>query len=292
LTGLLYLENNLAAGVFIESRVKILKILAAQAAISLRNAQLYQERSDLLKREQDARIEAEKSVKLREDFITVASHELRSPLTPLKLQIEMIKRYLQSPDKNGLLKARGFLGVLKQSAQQIDRLSILIEDILDASRINAGRLTLNRELTDLAQLVRNVIDKSSMELSRIECVLHLPVDQPVVGYWDPSRIEQVITNLLSNAIKYGLEKPIEITVWSDEQRAKLSVRDHGMGIAKEDQDRIFGYFERAVSFKHFGGFGVGLYITRQIVLAHRGDIYVESAPNKGATFVVELPLSS
>ena len=119
--------------------------------------------------------------------------------------------------------------------------------------------------------------------------LKLRSEGPVVGLWDPERIDSVITNLLGNAIKYGEGKPITVGVDDLGGEARITVHDVGIGIAPEDQERIFGRFERAVSIRHYGGFGVGLWISRQIVEAHGGRIEVTSAPGGGSVFAVVLP---
>ena len=128
------------------------------------------------------------------------------------------------------------------------------------------------------------------QLASAGCQTELEMDEPVVGHWDRSRLEQVLLNLLSNAMKFGMHRPIHVGVRRQETSARIIVRDHGIGIAEKDQARIFNRFERAVSALHFGGLGLGLYLVRWIVTSHGGSVRVESKPNAGATFVVELPL--
>jgi signal transduction histidine kinase len=169
------------------------------------------------------------------------------------------------------------------------RLERLVDGLLVMSQIRARRLEIQRQPLDLATLVREAVGRTVEEASRMSCRINLTTDGRVAGQWDPLRLDQVVTNLLSNAIKYGKGKPIEVTVRAEGDRAILTVRDHGIGIAEEDQRRIFEKFERAAPRPQQGGLGLGLYIARQIVEAHGGVIRVSSALHAGATFAVELP---
>jgi signal transduction histidine kinase len=252
--------------------------LARRASIAIDNARLYGE--------------AQEATRVREDFISIAAHELRTPLTPLKLQVELVRRHLT---KRGIELEPGGPALLKLidgSDKQIDRLSRLVEDMLDTSRVATGQLTLDLESVDLSELVRELVERLQPELSRAKCSLELRVEPNVVGRWDRVRIEQVLINLLTNATKYGAGKPIELTVTTGAGLATIVVRDFGIGIAPEDRQRIFERFERAVSRRGFGGLGLGLYVARQIVQAHGGAIRVESEIGKGSAFIVELPLST
>ncbi len=144
---------------------------------------------------------------------------------------------------------------------------------------------------DLAALVAEVTDRAAEELRRAGCAVSIDAPPSVIGRWDRTRLEQVVTNLLANAMKYGAEAPIRITIAADEAAARLTVQDGGIGVAPGDQERIFQRFERAVSERHYGGFGLGLWIARQVVEAMGGSIRVRSELGEGATFVVELPLA-
>ncbi len=181
---------------------------------------------------------------------------------------------------------------LSAVARQAKRLSDLVDGLLDVSRMRMGRLKLERQRFDLAALVRDVASRLEADAARAGCSLLVAAAAPVLGSWDPLRIEQIVTNLLSNAVKYAGSAPIEVAVESDARMARLVVRDRGVGIAPEDQRRIFERFERGASPRGArGGLGLGLYITRQIVEAHGGSIRVASRPGEGTIFVVELPLS-
>jgi signal transduction histidine kinase len=139
-------------------------------------------------------------------------------------------------------------------------------------------------------VTREVLARFQPEAQRAGCELLLDTDGPVSGQWDRLRLEQVLTNLLSNALKYGAGKPVHLRVEQHEDRARLVIRDEGIGIQPEAMGRIFNRFERGVSERHYGGLGLGLYVTRQIIAAMGGTVTAESTPAQGATFTVELPL--
>jgi signal transduction histidine kinase len=174
---------------------------------------------------------------------------------------------------------------------QVGRLTLLINSLLDVSSITAGRLVLEREDVDLAQLVREVIEREEDALAEARCEVRLEAPAPAVGRWDRLRLDQVVTNLVSNAMKFGAGKPIRVAVGIDGGTARVVVEDEGIGISAEAQARIFERFERAVSGRNFGGLGLGLWISRQIVQQSGGRIGVESQPGAGARFTVELPIS-
>lgn len=231
---------------------------------------------------------AKEAIRLRDEFLSIASHELRTPLATLSLQLDGLLRLLGQENGNGapsreLAKARG-------ARKQATRLEKLIGDLLDVSRITGGRLALEPEEVDLDALVRDVVDRLGDDLERAGSRIDLASKGPIVGRWDRLRLEQVVTNLLANAVKYGLGKPIRVSVEQDADRVQVSVQDFGIGISCEDQSRIFDRFERAASLHHYGGFGLGLWITQQIIDAMDGRIRVESEPNHGSTFTVELPI--
>ncbi len=247
------------------------------------------ERLQLLASEKAARAEAEAAVRARDQFVSVASHELTTPLTALRLQAQTTLRAA----RNAALTPEKAAAFAENAAKQIDRLARLVADLLDLSRIQAGKLKIEPEDdVDLAAVAREVAGRYAELLAREGSELRLGADAPVVGKWDRLRLEQVMTNLLSNAVKYGKGKPIEVSVEDLGAAARLVVRDQGIGIGAEDQKRIFEPFQRAAPESGYRGLGLGLYIVRQIVEAHRGSVRVESAPGAGATFVVELPKSS
>lgn len=234
-----------------------------------------------------AQEEALEAIQARDLFLSVASHELRTPLTTLQLQLQALQRFVdRSENLPDEIAVR-----LRSALRQTRRLGGLIDELLDVSRIMHGRLAPERSRVDLSTVVMDVVDRYRIALEQSGSPLTVEgVDRPIVGEWDALRIDQIVDNLLSNAIKYGEGGPIEVEVACDDDHARIVVRDHGIGISPEDQSRIFGRFERAVSTRYYGGFGLGLWITRQVVEAHGGTIHVESELGEGSTFEVVLPL--
>jgi PAS domain S-box-containing protein len=219
----------------------------------------------------------------REEFLWVASHELRTPITIVSLQLHQLRRSIERGDPADRLTASA-----EAALAHVDRLSALVQRLLDASQLDNGpRLDLGDVL--LGEVARNALERvrGQTDAAGIEITIEIPV---ISGRWDAVRLEQVLINLLSNAVKYGLRQPIAVSARLDLDLVHLEVRDHGIGLPASETDRIFGKFERAVSTAHYGGLGLGLYIARQIVEAHRGWIEVESAPGRGSTFRVTLPL--
>jgi PAS domain S-box-containing protein len=245
--------------------------LGQRAALAFDNARLY--------------ARAQQAVRIRDEFFSIASHELRTPLSALELQAQSIRMQLGRPSVD-LARVRAKIEVAER---QLGRLSRLITEMLDVSRIEAGRLELDREAVELGELIHEVAARLGENAERAHCEVELRVPEPVIGSWDRSRLDQVVTNLLHNAIKYGEGKPVRVSLEADGEVATLTVEDHGIGIPAADQRRIFERFERAVSSRHYGGMGVGLFIVDQILKAHDGRIEVESEPGRGATFVVRLP---
>ena len=227
------------------------------------------------------------AIVLRDDFLSVASHELRTPLTSLKLEVANLARIAQ---KAGAAEGGGrVLSKVEKIDAQASRLHRLIDELLDVSRIAAGRLELHVEPVDVAQVVTEVWARFNEEATRLGCTLNINAPAPVVGRWDRSRLDQVITNLVSNAIKYGDCKPVDVNVDAVDDSAVITIRDRGMGIAPHDHERIFGRFERAASSRHYGGIGLGLWIVKQIIDALGGTVAVDSTPGDGSTFTVSLP---
>jgi PAS domain S-box-containing protein len=248
------------------------------------------ERDRLLVQEQGARAQAEAALRARDEFMSIAAHELRTPLTPLKMQIDVLARLARRTLPPGTAGADRLLTMLEASSGQLTRLVALIGELLDVSTIRTGHLTLTFESIDLVELVRAVLERYRMALEMAGSSVTLVAPDEVRGRWDRLRLEQVVANLLTNAMKYGSGKPIEVEVAVADGQAKLTVVDHGIGIDETDRDRIFERFERAVPVRHFGGFGLGLYITRQIVRAHGGTIQIEGGRGAGSAFIVRLPL--
>jgi PAS domain S-box-containing protein len=240
-------------------------------------------------------VELEDAVRLRDDFLSIASHELRTPLTPLQLHVQAIQRTIRRGKLDELTPAH-LSEKLESVARQIQRMERLVDSLLDIARITGNRMHLQPEDLDIAALVREVVARHEGELERAGCTVWIDAEGPIDGSWDRLRLDQVVSNLLSNAIKFGPARPIAVRVWCEREvrgkRVRIDVKDRGIGIAPDDQRRIFERFERAVPTRHYGGFGLGLWIVRQIVEAMGGTIRVESALGEGATFSVDLPLVS
>jgi PAS domain S-box-containing protein len=226
------------------------------------------------------------AIGLREDFLSVASHELRTPLTSLRLEVENLLRFAR---RNLGEATEGVVSRVARIDSQASRLNHLIDELLDVSRIAAGRIELQIEEVDLAAVVEAVRTRLADEARRRGCALAVRAGGKATGAWDASRLDQVVTNLLSNAIKYGGGKPIEISLDGTVDRVVLAIHDQGLGIPAEDQDRIFRRFERAASSRNYSGIGLGLWIVKQIVDALGGVVTVDSRPERGSTFTVELP---
>jgi len=233
--------------------------------------------------------EAQEAVQVRDEFLSIASHELRTPLTPLNLKLHSLLRAAESAP-GGAVPAARVAADVHVAQRQVRKLADLIRDLLDVSRLAHGKLSLNLEDVDLAALTREVTAGFAPEAERAGCAVEVHAAGAVVGHWDRLRLEQVITNLLTNALKYGAGQPIRVDVRAEGEGAVLEVRDGGIGIEAEHLARIFGKFERAVSERHYGGLGLGLYISLQVVQAMGGTLHVESQPGQGATFSVHLPL--
>ena len=232
------------------------------------------ERNEKLKREVEA------ALKSRDQFMAIAAHELRTPISSMKMQIEMMRRKCA----DGPTQSR-----LETLDRQVRRLTDLVSSLMDVTRMNINKVEMSPREIDLDDVVSDVVNRQKENLVRSSCELTVKLQGGVTGVWDALRIEQIIVNLVSNACKYGEGKPIEIRTWEDGPNAYFSVQDNGIGIPAEDQKRIFQQFQRAVEDKHYSGLGLGLWITSEIVKAKGGDITVASAPGRGSTFTVKLP---
>ena len=248
--------------------------LAQRAAIAVDNARLYRE--------------ARLAVAVRDEFLSIAAHELRTPCTSLLLGVQSLRRMGRAKPLDDA--PAGYLDrTLATAERQTRNLTRLVDKLLDASRIQAGHLVLEPETFDLCEVVRASIDDFHEEAERDGSAITLHAEGKVVGLWDRVRIEQVVVNLLSNALKYGDGKPIDVVVEAKGPSAELTVRDRGIGVSHEKLPQIFERFGRAVSSSHYGGLGLGLYIVRRIVESHGGIIACESTLGEGSVFRVTLP---
>ncbi|HKQ70646.1 MAG TPA: PAS domain-containing sensor histidine kinase [Polyangiaceae bacterium] len=230
-----------------------------------------------------------KAVRDRDDFLSIASHELRTPLTTLQLEIEGLKRTIDRSRDQHPMSAR-VIRSADVAARQTNRLIALVEELLDVSRVASGRLKITPVELDMCELLRDLVHRMAPTVEQAHCSISLETTEPkIVGRWDRTRLDQVVVNLVSNAVKYGAGKPIQVSAATRGDEVLLRVRDHGIGVALADQGRIFQRFERAVSTSNYGGFGLGLWISREILAAHGGRVELESEPGRGATFIVSLP---
>jgi len=246
--------------------------IGRRAGTAIENARLYRE--------------AREAIGVRDQFLAIASHELKTPLTALMLVIDGAERALDRiPDAPTSMRSK--IAALSRQGQ---RLTHLVTDLLDVARIQSGHLGVSIEQVDLSAVTREVAERHREEASTAGSALEVAVGEPVTGMWDRNRIDQVVSNLLSNAIKYGAGEPISLSVESSGETARLCVVDRGVGIAPEDHERIFRRFERAAESGVFPGMGLGLWIAREIVTQLGGSIRVESRRGGGARFVMELPV--
>ncbi|WP_437950095.1 AAA family ATPase [Sorangium sp. So ce296] len=268
--GVLSLVRTGAAPPYGRADAELAEELARRAAIVLDNARLYRE--------------AQRAIQLREEFLSVASHELRTPLTPLKLKLGLLQKKLATEAAAPSLER-----MVAASLGHVDRIEVLLDSLLDVDRVARRGLDLELAEVDLAALAREVVVELGEAISRAGCRVELDARGPVLGRVDRLRVAQVVRSLLNNAIKFGAGRPIEVTVEARGDAARVVVRDHGIGIAPEDLERIFTRFERAVSSRFYGGLGLGLYLANEIVRAHGGTIQVASQRGEGACFTVDLP---
>jgi signal transduction histidine kinase len=256
--------------------------IAGQCALAL-------ERAFLFARERARSVELEKALRARDDLLSICSHELRTPVTSMRLQAQLAKRNVARGNLQALAPDR-VMKMVDQSDRQLSRLMRLIEEMLDFSRLRSGHLFhLSRAVFDLKDLVFELQEQFKNELESAGCKLAVEVDGPVEGSWDRLRIEQVVVNLLTNAIKYGSSKPIVLALSQSGEDAVIQVRDQGIGVAVEDMKRIFEPYERAVNYTSISGLGLGLYISRRIVEAHGGTLRVTSELGRGSVFTAVLP---
>ncbi len=233
----------------------------------------------------------QQEIKLREEFLSIASHELKTPLTSMLLKLQMVLHNIRNVSLANF-SVENLLKMLETAEQQTQRLARLINDLLNVSLITTGKWNLELGKTDVVTIVREVLDEFSEKMEKRHIDLKVETDQSLIASVDKLRFEQMLTNLLSNAIKYGNGKPIEIKLHKKNDCLQLIVKDYGIGIDSSKKDHIFGLFQRGVRASDYKGLGVGLYIASQIVSAHNGSIQVSSRLNSGSTFTIELPIEA
>ncbi len=252
--------------------------LARRAAIAIENARLYDQAQAALR-------ETEAALTVRERFLSSASHELRTPLTALKGYVQIMRRRLARG-----VPAREIAELIERVDAQADRLAGLVNELLDVSRIAAGRLTVERAPVPLSPVVRHAVTVQRVAEPERLIELDLPAESPVASV-DPGRIEEVIAILIENARKYSpADRPIRVRLATAAGVADISVQDEGIGVPPEEHRRIFERFHRGSNIDPgISGMGIGLYIASEIVRLHDGTLTVESSPGSGSTFTVRLP---
>jgi PAS domain S-box-containing protein len=236
----------------------------------------------LLENERLSRARAEEAVRLRDDFLSIASHELKTPLATLQIDLQGLSDGRGACDDRAMRK-------VERALRSTKRLTALVDSLLDVSRIATGQLALKAERFDLSLVLTQLVDGLQSSAARAGCVLTIDAQAALFGTWDRLRVEQIVMNLIFNAFKYAAPGAVAIAVTPDDGAALIEVRDHGPGIPAEALARIFTRFERAAPLKHYGGLGLGLYVSRQIVEAHGGSIAARNPSDGGAVFTVRLP---
>ena len=249
--------------------------LAYRISMALENSLLY--------------LNSQEAIRMRDEFLSIASHELKTPLTSLTLQNHMRTRQIQR-GQDGPLDPQRMLKYLEADDKQLSRITRLINDMFDIARIRASRLTIKKEPLDFTHFVIDVVERMKPQLQANGCQVTMGVFPEVLVEADSYRLEQVVVNMLTNAMKYGAGKPVRIEIQLAVRKVTLLIQDKGPGVAQKDFDRIFQRFERAVSSSEVSGLGLGLYISRQIMEQHSGSIFLSSAIGEGSTFMVELPI--
>jgi signal transduction histidine kinase len=231
--------------------------------------------------------ELREAVRARDEFVAIAAHELRNPMTPILMQVHNLAAAARNPGRcrPEILAPR--LELLEHAVRDFVRRSTTL---LDVSRVAAGNVRIELAEVDLSSVVQGVVDRAGVAARMARSPLDADLQEGVVGTWDRLALEQVAENLLSNALKFGAGKPVNVALRAEGGAARLAIRDRGIGISEDDRARIFRRFERAVTRREHGGFGVGLWLANQLVVAMGGAVAVEGAPGEGTTFTVTLPL--
>jgi len=229
--------------------------------------------------------ELEQQLQARDEFLSIAAHELRNPMHSLLLQVSAAVQIARLKGPEMLVRR------LERVQHIVDRYVKRASLLLDVGRMNATRMQPQVESIDFSDVVREIVESYAPEAAFNRSPFHVEVPDSLQGRWDRLALEQIVSNLISNAIKFGAGAPIDVTLARKDDHVQFEVRDRGIGIAEADQDRIFGRFERVADNPgHPAGAGVGLWLVRGLVQSHGGAISIRSAPDQGATFTVSLPL--
>ena len=233
--------------------------------------------------------ELEAELRARDDFLAIAAHELRNPMTPISARLELL--LARARHMSGTVTA-GLVHGLELLEELVNAYLRRATTLLEVARASSGKLNLQTAEVDLSALIRQVAANLLPMAESAGCQLRITVENGVNALCDPMGVEQILENLLSNAIRFGPGRPVEVSFARDGELARLSVLDEGVGISDCDKGLIFERFHRSRRAKPNGGFGVGLWVTRQLVRAMRGEISVSSRRGAGSAFTVRLPLRS
>jgi signal transduction histidine kinase len=246
------------------------------------------EQEVLLRELNETQAELQRSLRMRDEFMSLVAHELRTPLNTLFLETQMRSLQLKRGNLPAFEPAQ-MEAIIKRDERQIKAMIRLIDDMLDVSRMKSGTLSIRPGRVELMALLERVVSDLSLAATAAGCSVVLAPHAPIEGWWDEFRIEQVVVNLLTNALRYGGGGTVEVSVHEEGCNARIDVRDHGKGIAPDFIDRIFEPYERGAKSGEPKGLGLGLYISRQLATSHGGHLTVQSTPGQGANFSLTLP---
>jgi signal transduction histidine kinase len=236
-----------------------------------------------------AQAQLERALQLRDEFMAMVAHELRTPLSVLAMEVRL-RQHQVATGNTAFFAPENLSKMFERDQRQVRCITRLIDDMLDVSQVRHGRLSIRRGRCDLAAMLRRLVDEMQGQRSDVPITLHGD-DAGVLGEWDEFRLEQVLVDLLANALHYGDGKPVRVELEQGPGVATVRVVDQGVGIAPEDRARVFEQFVRVGDSERTRGLGLGLYVARQLVEAHGGTIAIESTPGAGSTFSVSLPLA-
>ena len=235
-----------------------------------------------------AQTQLQRALAMRDEFMSMVSHEMRTPLNTLYLETQLRKMQLERGNM-AAFGAEQLQRMVARDDRQIQSIIRLIDDMLDVSRIRSGKLSLRPGWVELSGLLRRVVHDLTPQATTAGCSISLDADTPVSGWWDEFRIEQIVVNLLTNALRYGAQQPVAVSLVVGQDAVRVEVRDHGPGIAPDQQQKIFEPYERGVGNEVPSGLGLGLYISRELAEVHEGTLTVASTPGDGAVFSLTLP---
>jgi signal transduction histidine kinase len=248
--------------------VAALEALADVAAVAVANA-------DLLAR-------MDRAIRLRDEFIVLAAHELNTPLTAVRLRVEVLERAVRRGEGEAQTE-------LERLRATLGRLGDTVGGLLEFSRASREGIALSRARIDLAAVARAVVEQLRGRAAATGTDLRLEAPAEVIGEWDRARLTHAVTHLVENALKFGRGRPVDVAVSEGIGDARITVTDCGPGVPADARERIFGKFERAASADHVGGLGLGLWMARAVAEAHGGTVAVADGPGEGATFLLTVP---